>query len=1662
MAIDYQIIPLKGFGGGQDSYSAPSSIQPPYVSKLLNMDTQASGMAKTRPGYEGYYGYVPLRVNKIIYTGTTIKFVIATSAEVDLSNVGSSPLVVYGKLSQSRTGDFGTSNSLVYYPSFTQDNKFTFASPSGTVSILAADSGITSYNTLVRTAVAGVGGNSFNYVYPDEIKLNRSTYQMDIDYLTASDEEVFIYWRQTDVASGTTYISSVSSVTTKAISAATHALDNFNIQVECYDTSSGANVKIIPDTVTISSTGTVTVTFSTAFTGDIILNSTRNVVTASANAGSNQIEIENPESPWIIPSVYYYDSGDFKEVIPEGVSYDSALDKITIDYTLALGTEAVEVYYSFGETIGNRLVVTGTTATSAPYTDTNPQLTIWGIPHTGIYSPAATEGGHLNHIDTYKRSGESRVMCGLGGNLFSGKSQSEAGTTYGMPTLYPELRARVNGDTNLSPLFHTTGTSSTRTRGLITDDSVEDYKARVTSASYISSGRVEYTLSFTGKTGDITVAKVDSSDYLTVSGMANAQHNGAWKVIEVVTDSATSTTIAVENTSVWGGDLDETGADGRAGVFTDTIDTVAVTNFLAGDTILSSAISSSQAISLSSLAGGTLYLSGITTDLELPDGQTIFAQRTTDVVPLRDAVLASSVTNLVRGDMLTVSGLTRKIRVKNVNTAADLSLTDISGDGTTATAHGLAAHGLTIGQRVLLTRSSTAAYNGAVTVLTTPTTSTFTFASISTVTGATGRVVGYTAELDEALPVRDSGSDPTTFTVEGRWIPVEIPTHSYDLPADTQTQHFDSGSYTSQTSIRSTTIADSMYLTSGDDEVFKFDGDSIYKAGLYRWQPQLFAQIDTTSGSGSITIDTSIVSTDSTGTVSGNRYKVDLGDQSLVAVGTRIQDSGDDAIYTVINTSADGTNGFIYVDATITDTTAEVRSLTKVGTFQYYLRALAIDANNSIVASSVTGLGDFVVNLDTAAQVKMKLLGRPNFGPYDYDRIELEIYRTKQGTSAPFYRIATLSDSFNADSRYIEFVDGNDDAFLQDLDKVSTALLGAEVGTGWDQPIRAKYLTSADNSLITANLKDYPQLDVVLRKKSSAASITAANLAGKIFTIRDDNTATGGTSFEFVTASSAVTINPATDIADNTTSFTITSTTHGLAVGDWVYLYHAAEGQVNHLEYAGWWPIASFNTNDFTVTRAGAGSVSDAANHVNRYVVANNNSHVPVLLATDGNYNLVGGNTTGTYEFLAALRLANAINTSQSFSTTPFLTAAAGSLYGVGRIILRQTEVTSTTPEIVVPTLAGTETFSIYINNSLRTSTEQVSAFTRRYPSRVSISYPNYPEIMDSPQAEDPTTTDSTVDINAADGQEVTGIISFFGDSSFGDSQKEGVVVVAKTDNIYLLNVRTREYERVDSPFGGHTAPFSLTHTNQGIVFANESGVYRLNRDLTVTWISRYADRIWKKELNREQIAKITAHNYKDGKQIKISYPSGAGQLSNNKVLVFDYSDPQRRQDGIAIGVYDNHPATGWAGLKEDSFFSATSGQVFRIRNANDATDYRDDDQAIVQELITAPENFDLPGVQKIIDGVFLEFFNDSAAVEGITVSTSLDNKTEFLASDPLESTDITQEESGYWFSLADRKGRKLQIKIRNSTKDQFMAIAGMAVRAAALSDKGTKQANST
>ncbi len=1713
MAYNLVTIPEIDFGAGIDSQSAASALAPGFVEDAINADAHATGQIGKRRGYQTYAGNIPLRVQRVVSEGTDLTFYFDST--VNTSMTRSVPLVVYGRAPDSTGGDIGVTDSVHYYAVSDTDIRYPFGTGSHTETITENQHGIASQDIWAGFALSQSEGDNSNLIVgADSVVIDKVTHDLSVTATnnTGSPLSTFIYFADKSAVAGSVY---VNTVTVPAggphnilLNQATHQLDTTQVLLRIYLDDGSDLTEIQPDSFVINkSTGDISIglTNNTGSPFDVrfmlSVCPTANFHSDAVASGATrtvQIDLsgfQGSATPFVFLGCYLISGVTATEVKPNYVSVDPSGQVLELQFVdNGSGGGTFEIYWEFVPVVSN--FVTVQQGSSATYEDDSPQLTIWGFDHEDLYFsvPSDSRAGWTTHIDSYRSLDESGLVAGLGGNLFSAERGADGSTAadYLYGAAYPNLQGLVSLNTAIGPAFWDTGETPLRTRGWITaDNSVGVNVFEISSVTYDSGlGWVRFDLNMPNLTVIGTLSNIISTtfpnDLLTVESTSYAIHDGSWKIRQV-TVAANSMSVWVENDSVTSSDWDILGAGGNAGIFSDYLDLSTDSNFIAGDVVRADIFADTTTMTVVASVGPRVTFRDLYEELYLPTSMKLVGQRTSSIVPLRE-----SMDNLVRGDMLSYGDLARQLRVLYTNTLPDTDVTISAGDGIEATVTllgGATISGLWIGQKVLFSQGQY--YQGTYEITSLVSGTTFTISS--TLTDADSAVmVGQTVEVDEDLDWQDTTTDVNFFEVDRRWIPIEAPSDSFDLTASTYIAYLQAEDYSYQSIVRSSMVKDSLMLTNYGDPVLKYDGTNLYRAGIPRFQPHLFMSVDYDN-------PTITVQSPSIVTVAHSSSRIELS----VEADLDVLRAGDVVLYTaglnterltVQSTETVGSTAYVYTTTTPSIASA-AGTLQRLARFRYYFRLNAVDTNNLIVASAVVGSEDMVAELADNASVRLKLTGFPAWDNYDFDRLEVQVYRTRENTLAPFYRVTTLPLSFDNNAGYMTYTDTSNDADLLDLDEVSTALAGAELGTTWSEPLRAKYVTASGNSLILGNIQDWPTLDIQLLKVGTA--ITDADLVGQRFLFRRDDTDTGTATnmvdraaYRFLDSSSSHIISGSGTI--NTTSFTLAvgGSLTGLVAGSWVYLHHNNSNVSRDLRWSGWYQVTGVAGSDVTFAWNGTDtSAWDGSKDVNGAIFSSAApADVPVFLGNDYNYGMLNGNEFGSVEFRAMRRLGDAINATMRNTNialtgqetfTPWLIAGAGNDFGAGQLVVRQPKVEATSIEVVLPTF--TAPCQYFVNSIKRTTGASASQLTRLFPSRILISYPNFSEIFDAPTALKDLDSASAVDVNPDDGQEITAIIPFFGESAFGAALNSGVVVVFKTNSIYLVDLAAKAagqnpVQRIESQGKGCTAPYSVAVTRNGIMFANENGIYRLTRQLTVDFVGRKYSGVFRDNLNKDYLSLVTGHNNPVNNTYKMSYVLKDGEsVSNSQVAVYNHTREYEMGLGESAAAgswvtYDNHPATGWANLPAESFFASTKGRVFTIRQTDEDTDFRDDSEPVSMTIVTRGNDFGEAGIRKYVRALVTHWIGEDST--GTTLQIATDLVDNYEATDPItihanaEATGVGDtgrlKVDTILSSIDNAKAVYFQVKIQNSTIDENVILTRLDWRVAGLKDKGILQAAQT
>lgn len=1653
----------RDLGGGIDAKSAENRIPESRVETCLNGETNAQGTVRKRNGYQGYAGMLPFRVVTLEQNNTDHTLTFQLPSGVNASNLPTTPIVVSGVESGLATSPFST-KSEVYFPTFEPNLKKTIQAGTHTLALTAEHGYGTPCVFCNIGLLTDATTKSYELVIPNSVSINKTSTDISIGYTSPTSGKALAMYIDKTPVGGSSYVSTLlvggGGTSNFSITQATHGLSDFNIVGRVFIDNGTTLEQVIPDSFSVNLvTGDVSVSVSgPAANYRVVLSAVdaANIESMALDVGSfNTLTINNPTNPYLFPTCYMIPSpGTMRQVMPDSVVYNESLDTLSITFGPGIGI--VYVYYEYGEVKSNSVVVSYLNAVSTGSTS-DVSLSLWGLDHAVAYG-TSERPGWVTHLDTYLSDASDHMIAGLGGVEHTA-----------LPTSivrYPRLSHRIDTAVKIAPAFWDKdevtgiGAANIRTRGILAFTDALSHWARIETITNIAgfqSRALVYVPNWEIQNG-VTFADVfGTDDLMIIEGAGYSKNNGTFSILSAASVDADHITIDFLNPNVTDSDYNESNIAASVGIFTDILP-IANNEFAVGDMLFSDVFDEGDGITVVDTDGLTrdLIVSNVIGTYDLPVGLRVAAIRTSNLVPIRAISGTPDATDLVVGDQLLYAPYNRYLTIKSINPNDNESTNITYVDSTTVTVLVSDSTKYYVGQALLLV-SDNSTYECRVSALTDATTLELTSTDFSPAVFF-GLIVGHTVEIDESLGLSDISASAFSMSVPLRWYPVEVPTSTQARIPLPKPFIFDDNSYTQQPTVRSVMMNDCMYLSNGSDPVFKYDGASNYRAGFVRWQAGCFLTVDTTAA-GKITIPTTAA------TVSADTGAVltmaAVGDTAVFVPGDRVVFDSDP---TYINTvkSIDTVNKLITL--AVAPSVGGGTTLSLAARYSYYFRLNAVDAKNNVIASATTGIGDHIANLTQSAAIYIKLAGLPPFDAFDYDRIELEIYRTHRNGIAPYYRVATLPVSYATGEKFVTYTDTASDDSLSDLDAVNSALLGNEVGTTWEGPIRSKYMTSIQNRLILANLTDWQSFDLrFFPVQGVALDYSAIVGTSVVFSAASGSTDT--MTYTFVDETSAVAI---TGIADDGSGLTeITTGGHTLVAGDWVYLYRDTVADANRIEFAGHYKVLSVDGAKFTIDQA---FVTIVGNSVDKVIYCTTQTEVPVLLyAADGNFSQSNQiDTSGTFDLTNAMRrLAIAINATSS--TPMWLTAGAGSGFARDQLIVRKPISDGQTMQMEV--VFDNTKLTAYVNGFRVTTGTPTAALEKRFGSRIIMSYPNFPEIFDSPTVDLDKLSDSAIDINPTDGQEITGIIPFFGQSAFGAALTDGPLLVLKTNSVYVVDIATKTVKKLDTRGLGCTLPFTVAASQKGIMFGNESGVYQISRDLSLKYIGFNIERIWQQQTTRIS-TDACGHHFGIGSTYKLTVEAADTDVGHI-TLVYDHTreDLALTAPGTGDGAWALHtaiPAVGWANFGDNEFYARTDGRVWIRRNAGDSSDFRDGDQAINFELVLRAMDFGVGGIRKHVRRVVTHF---RAIMEAVStkVYEAFDMGNEFIELDDVKvrHNDTTDGLSTLYdkkvYSVvstpAAPRCQYFQLKYVNAAKDEGIELCGVDFRVKGLSSSGITQA---
>ena len=1632
--MQFTTVSDNNFSGGINQNAIETMIPEGYIEMGYNADTNSSGSLTKRRGYQSFAGMVPVRPTSIAGDGTHVT--IGLPAGCNLLNYSSVPIYL--------SGTYGTTSIAKYYTGFRTNVRKPLIAGTGTISLTNTHGFAQPYMD-VGCAESLSSATSRNQLFtPDSITINKANNYVNVGYSTPANTSAFIFFKEHATTGPSSTITKLFELGSKAagtyVLPLAHALNSQSLGYAVFTNDAGVLSKVIPNELTLDdlNTATISITLASTTVVEVLLWVIPEAQQAEHVVDSLGVDvlcvIADPASaditftPYMFPYVYW------KEVVGGGFVYH-AVQPDDITYDAVANTHTVTYQGTTTDVSGNNLVViwecvdiTSTStlelddATSITLTS-DISLSLYGLDHKLVWGNTPAErAGWVNHIDSYLTVDAQHVVCGLGGALFRNEDP-------GIDPLHVGMFARASTSHIIGPAFGDASYAG-RTRPYIRF-SGGNIGGKVKSITWISGNELQalvympaYTLMGGGTLADALTADFD---HITLESTGYHVNSGTFPIVSVAAVDTDHITINYTNpergqrgTIPDNGDWNELDCGAKLYCATDKI---ALDNarFLYGDLITASNITAANGLNVIDATDSThIVVAGCVDRIAIAAGQRIAGTRTSQIVPLRTLENAHTTEGYVNGDVISLG------TIIEVNTAADQLFTyDVVEDVYTCTATSVWNTGYH-----LQTYNRDTAEIIVITNILTATTFTATGGTLDGVSKP-ATILGKTITLDVATSFTDDTSNLSPLTIPYRWINIESTVNAATA--------FDANTPTTQRTIRSTMANESMFLTSADDAILKYDGDKQYRSGLPRWNPLISYSIDTTATD---TIELAGYSASVT-SYSGNVFTMGtvapwvLGD--TVKYGTEI--------YTVTN--LDTTLNKVTVNKSITGTATGTLYL--AGVFKYYFRLNSVDRSGSMTSGTACALGDAVVSLGASAAVNFRFATLPTgIGNFPTNNISLQVYRTLQGKAAPYYLITSLPITNTAD---IVFTDTLDDSVVGALDPINSALLGQEVGTTWDIAPRAEALTVINNRLVLANVFSLPELTLTLIHKTQLVEFTQ---------LVDMSLVVNGTTFAATATKTAATPSSVTVGSTNYVKLTTAATVP--QIGQWLYFTNG------DARISGWGKVIALGTGPATITLdipwvTGAKTTSG-------WVSAATYPGIPVPLYNELSCFQRAGTDliTGTE---VMRRFAAAIN-AFSARTSSYLTADAGAEYDPNTINIKlprsdtALEVTLTAPSCDA---------NLYVDNAYVLKGVKTTSVGNTYRSRLMLSQPKFPEIFDA--------VDNVIDINPDDGETITAVVPFFGRSAFGAAQTDGPLLVLKTNSIYVVDMATRAVKKLDTQNIGCTYPYSIANTKNGVMFANYSGIYSLDQNLRLEYMGEAVRRSWRELVDRSRIYTLTAHHHGNSNRYKLSAPLLTSNAQNYWTFVYDHTCENSSQVAMtgkitrgAWMINAPMPAVGWCNFGTDELMARSDGRVYIQRQTNTNTDYRDGADPIEFNVTLRANMFGNGGVRKTIRRIIAHFRSIGAST--IQVSQSLNTSNTFGVLDgiktwtPLDTITMLDPISvvppGYTTALSDNSGLRVmdviispknarclfyRLNFRNNELDQGVELAGVDYRVAGMTHTG-------
>jgi hypothetical protein len=1557
-------IQSKDLGAGIDQLSSESSIQEGFSDKLDNWEPTAEGYLEKRTGFGLESGRLPLRVHSKVTDGPNTRLVF--NPELDLSKQGKTPILIGGFNSDGTYSEVTISE-------YKLDPKVTIPQNTEEVPasliIAATESGLTSPNVSLSFLEKKVGEDTYpQVVFTDTKKLTESNFQIEVSQGYNPAVTCFLVLKDRNIPGESItlgpYAGSGSS-TIIAIPANTHALSTNSLQVEFYSLSGGVREFIEPNFLAISN-GNIAAEFEEN------LSSVYAVVSVADGEVSIPVAPGNvTESNWFpidttypIPQVWYVTASNREKAEVDTIEVNQTTQEMRIKVINSNEALSLVVTWEAGYILSNAITVLNTTLTNRII-----GTVVWGLNQNLSWDSSNSENraGWVNYIDSYRALGEGYLLAGTDRNLYKPGTSSPASAA---------LRGRILLPANqkVSPVFQEEGSSIWSSPYIKTEGGLSGW-LRASSVDWVSGTNVTFTVPLSpGYTSDGSL----TGQYLTVRKASYKPYEGVWRITgSSISGNTLNITCSISSSSNgdWNGGLAQVGIFSSSFSIPATVSTPAV-----GDILLVGDILNDE-YTVKEVTIDSVVVDGFVEQKELAGGTPFYvtSRPVQLLLPLRSTsgALSGSTVGCLTGDSVTIGANSQQYEIRDM---VSIPTQTIAISSQSFLINPQDAAKLRAGQRILLN------------------TGTYTIDSLDTDSGAVGVteeipdgsyvLIGNTIEVERPLDFVDASIGNILVSLKPRWFPLARQTAS-QLPFSTD----------SQFSI-SSMAADSMYIVTPEvtTPALKWDGTSLTRAGIPRWAPQAFTSIEYP---GSITppfrTPLGVTATDG---VKGEINQLHL---DLIPVGSSVRDANGKS-YKINGYNSEGSPTKHYVLLDRDFETAGTNTLSFAPVYSYYYRLRKVDSNGYKTVSYPAGLEEMKVaplltNTNTNYNIHHRVLLPPSLPFSDNSSYVLDVFRTKGNEAAPYYLVRTLPISSN--DRYLSFQDKTNDEDLFEQDNISISQLGGEVGTGWESMPQGKYFTTAGNRSVVANIRSEPKMNLVFEIiKSNQEDFDAPKLGWTEFKLTSKGVSqtyvlvapdTGPPASNVYSIISSGAYNTTTKIQTFTTNYD-----HSLIKGDWVYLHKKDSGNKELCSYGGWYQCADGtggSTLNLPMETAKIYNVNDS-----NKVWGLNGGAIPVVIDTDLNWDGTGDSYWKFFRF--PIRLAAAIRATNTLQ----IRAEAGDTLGQGELTLYGEEVF--TLEILAD-IPFANAVSVTLNGVKQTANNSYDysfqSIRQLFPSRLVASYQNYPELFDSCFVSRDQDSESAIDVNSADGQEIVAVQPFFGDSAFGQGSKESTLLVLKTNSAYLVDLNAKKagqnaVQKLDTQGQGCIYPRSLAQTRFGLMFANLSGLWKITQDLRLSPIGRRLDRTWKQDLTPNIPASDipAAHNWTQESRYRLVVDGSNGASYN---YAREYL-PDGYRDGSWATVSD-YPSLGFANLGSGAFMASGAGQVLEIYSNRFQEPFCASGRAIRSDAYLAAQDFGDASRRKAVRNLIVQLRTDSS-VTGLEVYSATDMTRNWLQMDPL------------------------------------------------------------